>query len=285
MRKQVKLLVTHKNDIALSKLIRKSDFPVDYLDKIASFSADTWRRSRSEARRHPQLPVSDIIKYLAAWANQAGLKAEQIDAEILRNPSISVDMISPLLNELSQEKKITTAIHILRYPYCPDEVIASAVSQDGSLSPVQVAAAKSPKLSRSQIAKLLNNGTVATQRALVSNPYVPVDYLRELLWSKKEPLSSDADVATLPVPVAQALVKRLDGPDLEEALGWLRVNSASRYSRLLVARYTVSSDKISESCYDPDPAIRRIASRHELATEEDRVAVAILGTSLPSPRH
>jgi hypothetical protein len=138
-------------------------------------------------------------------------------------------------------------------------------------------------LSNVQIITFLNTkGDFKIQKKLITNRNVPIEYLRELLFT---PLPGRVSLWTLPIRPLQALIKRLpDGDDREVAIKRLEEASVSKNSRRVVARYINDPARCLEYCYDEDPETRLKASRNKATPEEGKIAVILLGSRLTSSR-
>lgn len=288
------------------QLVKMENFPPDLLAQIATsdpyaflFDGTNWQ-ARRIARKHPNLPIEVLNKYLE-WGS-LHTEALYSIADVLVNPSITTEMFNEMIkipnidwkehrklqgggwledkeddgSPPDKKERLDRIIEaIAHHPNCPLPILVMALEHKEPLT--RARGARSPKLSATQIKKILVDPNSYVRINIVRNKNVPIELLMTLL----EPLPAGVKPLGGQYRVIQYLVKRLPKGSIERAraLDFLVSFNQGQGTRVLIAKESKDANQISQKAIDKSRTVRKAAVRNPLASNADKVAATLMGDS------
>lgn len=229
---------------------------------------------RLAAWGNPVLPVAEMERAVAAFlVRPYDLGAGSALPFLLANPAVPGELLERLAagddamwGQPLWQSESTLAL-LLRHPNCPAGVLVRAAGDRREL--VRAIAAAHSRLPGDAVRDLLADDSDYVRMTLISNPGVPTGVLRPFVQVGAAPLMLDA------------LAHRFTGADRQACVDLLFVPGATRDSRRSAARYSVDPAQVSAACADEDEDVREMAAVNPVATDADRVMVALLRPAGP----
>jgi len=212
---------------------------------------DEATRVASYARANASLPeptlealVEDLI------ANR------RMDLWLMYNPSLTSDMLQRIYD---------SGLHrplVIRHKNCSEEVLRSAALSNSV--EYRKIAAKHPNLPSDCWGIVLADEKPAVRSAAVRNKAIPVDRLA--------PLVNDRNLSIL-----RAVASRATGETKSAALANLERRSRAKETKWVLAQHSDNPEVLERLAVDSNRWVRRKAAENSHATDEVKVAAALLG--------
>lgn len=246
-----------------------SKVELDILTDTFNTYWDFYQRTFMEiSNRHSKLPMI-FIKDRIEWGRK---NPEEVVAikDLLKNPQITPALFERLVTPSSSEDHPALE-YIVSHRNCPIWILELGSRSD--ILQVRRDVAGNRRISKVIMSRLVNDREWSVQVRLVRNPSVPLEVISPLVQSRPDGRIH----RRLNIYVLKALAKRLSS-DIERdtVIRELERRSTGRESKLLVAQYTKDSERVEELCLGDDLNLREAAALNVIASEEGKVAVALL---------
>lgn len=236
-------------------------------DELAAFLTDPDGSLRQLAWANPALPVAAMESALPFL-----LAANSTVTWLLTQPSCPAHLLELIADGYARAEPFESPWEgrfpahmlalVLDHPNCAPSRVAWAASHP--VLQLRLRAASHPLLPRETAELLIAEGRGSSHRLLAGNLNVPVEVLRPLLHGR------------LTGPrLLLLLAGRFVGEERQHCLQRL-VACGGKLGRLGIAEYSIDPAQVALACVDADPEVRAAGGRNAIASDADRVAVALM---------
>lgn len=206
---------------------------------------------RDCAMRNPRLPAATVERLVAAVLDGNPHQA------VLENPSLTQEQIESVATS-----GLYDPLRFLSHRNCPEALLRAGFRSDKPW--VRASAAKHRRLPEDLWDAAISDSHHSVRGAALHNKSIPADRLGPLVNDKN-------------LRIVRGVVVRATGQIREQAEANLRRRSKARHTKWVLASHSEDGALLDELAMDAVPYVRHRAARNPNASEEARVAAALLG--------